>query len=89
MSKRIKDFSDNFWGKVDIGGPDDCWEWKASRIKSGYGQIWKNGRIVLAHRMSYILSNGDIPDGLCKLHKETPLYLYSHRLGGWNTGVER
>jgi hypothetical protein len=53
-----------FWAKVDKSG--DCWEWMA--YKQPYGQYWNGKRLVQAHRFSYELANGPIPDGLCVLH---------------------
>ena len=51
-----------FWAKVDRGGPDECWEWTASRMPKGYGQIGSEERkTLLAHRVSYELHNGPIP----------------------------
>lgn len=33
---------DSFWSKVDVQGPDGCWEWTACRLPKGYGRIaWK------------------------------------------------
>jgi hypothetical protein len=26
-----------FWAKVEVKGPDDCWEWLAGKSKLGYG----------------------------------------------------
>jgi len=61
-------FKDKF-RKVDSG----CWEWTATINRYGYGQI-KNTpdshpRMVFAHRASWMIHNGDIPDGLYILHK--------------------
>jgi hypothetical protein len=46
-----------------------CWLWIACTNSDGYGHIKVNGNQVRAHRLSYELSNGDIPDGLGVLHK--------------------
>ncbi len=50
--------------------PDDCWSWAGTKT-DGYGMIrsGRGGRMVLAHRVSYQLSRGPIPDGICVLHK--------------------
>ena len=49
---------------------DGCWLWLASTI-NGYGQFGKGLR---AHRVSYSLYRGEIPDGMCVLHKcDVPL----------------
>lgn len=56
-----------FWSKVDKRGPDDCWEWQASK-HYGYGQFNRGDRIMVAHRLSYELTNGPIPDGLLVCH---------------------
>jgi hypothetical protein len=58
-----------FWSKVDkSGGGDTCWNWTAYCQPTGYGQIGLNGAIKLAHRISYRIAYGDIPDGLCVCH---------------------
>jgi hypothetical protein len=56
-----------FWKKVDIKGVDDCWEWKGA-IRSGYGAIKRNGKVVRAHRVSYELTNGNIDNNLLVIH---------------------
>ena len=52
-----------FWAKVDKSG--ECWIWTASVRGPGYGQcsIGK-GKQGYAHRFSYELTYGPIPDGL-------------------------
>lgn len=57
-------FLDRFWSKVQIGGPDECWLWKASLQSQDYGAFNLNGRSVSAHRLAYELVVGPIPDGL-------------------------
>lgn len=61
----------HFWSHVDkSGGADACWLWTASKNRGGYGNAL---RVVdgatLAHRVSWILHNGAIPDGLFVLHR--------------------
>jgi hypothetical protein len=50
-----------------------CWEWQASvHPRGGYGQLGeggRGGRNLLAHRVSWEIHNGPIPDGLLVLHK--------------------
>ena len=62
-----------FWKHTDRAGADECWIWKASRRKFGYGQIgiYHDGRIrvVQAHRLSWELHHGMIPDGLFVCHQ--------------------
>ena len=45
-----------------------CWEWKGFRDANGYGGISYKGKRIYAHRLSWILHNGEIPDGLCICH---------------------
>ena len=57
---------DRLLAKVDVG-VTGCWNWTASKQAGGYGQIrvgGRDGRYVLAHRVSYELHVGPIPDGL-------------------------
>lgn len=61
-----------FWGNVKRGGPDECWEWQAGlHAKFGYGRMrWgTDWHDELAHRISWMLHVGDIPD-------ETPFVLH-------------
>lgn len=48
---------------------DDCWNWIGSIGKNGYGYFSKNSKAASAHRVSWEIHNGQIPDGLCVLHK--------------------
>jgi len=57
-----------FWALVDKREHDDCWEWKGSKNAQGYGLFWIN-KSAKAHRYSYELHYGEIPEGLCVCHK--------------------
>ena len=69
MGRRKGNDLERFWSKVDrSGGPDACWTWTGARVR-GYGQFGlTRGFQVRAHRHSFMLANGDIPDGMCILH---------------------
>jgi hypothetical protein len=65
-----------FWAKVNRieGG---CWLWTASLRNKGYGAFayTADGRMVQdrAHRFSWVIHRGEIPVGLCVLHRcDTP-----------------
>lgn len=58
---------DRFWIKVDRRGPDDCWQWIASKNPKGYGYFSMPAikrSPFLAHRVSFIIANGQINDGM-------------------------
>ncbi len=60
-----------FWARVIQGATaDECWDWKGSKLRdTGYGRLGIAGkRVDLAHRFSWELHFGDIPDGACVLH---------------------
>ena len=65
-----------FWPKVDRSGGDGaCWEWRAARSTLGYGQFWvrtgrgvRRGSMQQAHRVSWVIAYGAIPDGLDVCH---------------------
>jgi HNH endonuclease/helix-turn-helix resolvase-like protein len=56
-----------FWPKVNK--TETCWLWLGSRAPEGYGHLNTVGKMKLAHRVSWELCNGPIPDGICVLHK--------------------
>ncbi len=62
--------AERFWAKVRTAAGEGCWEWTAAISTSdGYGRFGITSReIVLAHRMSYELNCGPIPDGMLVCH---------------------
>lgn len=60
---------DRFLARVRF--TNGCWIWIGRRTGScnNYGVITFQGNHVLAHRMSWILKNGPIPDGINICHK--------------------
>lgn len=61
-----------FLAKVAIEDPTGCWIWTAARGRDGYGKATVGYKTVAAHRVSYELWRGEIPDGhevdhLCKI----------------------
>ena len=69
-----KSLVDRFWDKVDR--PEEgCWPWVASTDEKGYGFIKRGGygrkgsSNIRAHRVSWMLFNGPIPEGMCICHK--------------------
>lgn len=60
-----------YWAKIHRGHNDECWEWQGA-LSSGYGhmRIQQNGRSIdlLAHRVSYELHVGEIPQGMQVCH---------------------
>lgn len=58
-----------FWDKASIGKPKDCWIWRGAKFGNGYGAIQVDGTPELAHRVAWLLTRGEIPEGLCVLHE--------------------
>jgi hypothetical protein len=75
-----------FMDKVSPEPNSGCWLWAAATNGEGYGIECHGGKNWLAHRVSYNLHRGLIPNGMCVLHKcDTPacvnpdhLFLGSH-----------
>lgn len=60
---------ERFWQKVER--TDSCWLWLGAKNDKGYGQLCRTGarngepaRLIYAHRVSYELMIGLIPEGL-------------------------
>ncbi|AGT12518.1 HNH endonuclease [Mycobacterium phage Tripl3t] len=52
---------DRFWDKV-LKTDDGCWTWTGWKNDSGYGRLRHEGRSYRAHRVSYEMHKGPIPD---------------------------
>jgi hypothetical protein len=76
---RIK-LEDRFWRMVDKQGDDECWNWRGYKNIKGHGRFslkanFRYGSFSIghknigAHRMAYILTYGEIPDGIFICHK--------------------
>ncbi len=60
------DLAERFWGKVDVGEDDECWEWRGA-LRVGYGCIKIDGKVQSAHRVVLYLIHGGFPEG-CVCH---------------------
>lgn len=63
-----------FWKRVIKS--DGCWIWRGSLFSNGYGKLMvyadkppSFGACVIAHRVSWQIHHGNIPDGLWVLHR--------------------
>lgn len=67
---------ERFWEKVEIAGPNECWLWTGGfKSPGGYGTFYRDGKTQRAHRVSYELAHGPIPQqkraschGYCVCH---------------------
>lgn len=65
--KSIKSDEERFWSYVEKSG--ECWTWTGFRDR-GYGFFHRKGIGTRgAHRFAWIIANGEIPSGLCVMHK--------------------
>src|SRR5688572_29884902 len=69
MARPRQPLERRFW-KYVAKGPD-CWNWVGS-TRNGYGTTTEggcDGRLLYAHRVSYMIAFGEIPSGLVVHHR--------------------
>ncbi len=64
IGDQMNPLDDLFWGQVEKGESDECWDWSGAKDSAGYGKFAFN-----AHRVAYTLVKGPIPSGLMILHE--------------------
>ena len=62
-----------FWSRVDVRS-GECWLWTAGKFAKGYGAFaYADYKPGYAHRFSYLLHHGEIPEGALVMHScDTP-----------------
>jgi hypothetical protein len=56
----------DFWNRVNKTG--SCWIFTGDNGRYGHGRLKIGGRRIGAHRYSWELLHGPVPNGLCVLH---------------------
>jgi len=59
--------AERFWARVTPTTDGSCWIWQGRPSSTGYGKLGaenNRGSMLYAHRVSYEIHNGPIPDGL-------------------------
>lgn len=57
-----------FWPRVDKRGPGECWPWLGA-MRNNYGAIKHKGKVLSAHRVAYVITNGDPGEKMLVGHK--------------------
>lgn len=70
VSAADEHFASRFWSKVAVTSDKErCWLWQASTYSNGYGRIWVDEAVRLAHKVAWRLANGRYPlKGMQILH---------------------
>lgn len=69
MSRGIKQTLQEGYEKFVIKNEVGCWDWSGCCANPGYGQFGYSMKRERAHRASWIIHYGDIPNGMYVMHK--------------------
>lgn len=62
-----------FRSKIVFDDAERCWLWKGTVGEHGYGTFWLGGKYHRAHRVAYLICNGEWPEPCCLHSCDTPL----------------
>ena len=73
LEKLIQLRRDQFWERVNVGLPNECWPWTGCRFTKTdrhlpYGKTKIFGYGTTAHRVSYLLTVGSVPQSMNVCH---------------------
>jgi hypothetical protein len=60
---------ERFHEKYIVDEESGCWPWQAAKRSTGYGAMKVGGINESAHRISYAIFKGDLPDDLYVCHR--------------------
>lgn len=69
IEQRKVTFWENVSPLIKTGKEQECWEWMGRLNSKGYGRFCFQASLWLAHRFSWMLERGTIPDGMNVLHR--------------------
>lgn len=69
IEERVTPTRERLLAKIRVHESSGCWEWAGHRNNKGYGIAWDGKAMTGAHRVSYRVFVGEIPDGLFVLHR--------------------
>lgn len=59
-----------FWSRVERRMDAECWPWTGAKTFNGYGRhLIPKLRLQRAHRVSWVVHNGAIPEGMHVCHR--------------------
>lgn len=67
----VPGFTSRFWAMIDrTEQVSDCWAWFGNRIAAGYGHVRFRTKLLLSHRVAFVLCNvvEDLPTNKLVLH---------------------
>jgi hypothetical protein len=59
---------ERFYSKIKKKPRTGCWEWQACTDPAGYGQFYYKGKVLPAHKVSYMIHKEEVEKGLVLLH---------------------
>lgn len=70
VGPRARPLHERIWAKIDVRGPDECWEWSGTKTKRGYAMYGGSGA-ARGYVMRYVLEEAlgrPLADGMVTRH---------------------